>query len=165
VQIPNVDLSKTIIQKRNNNNNRYRWTRSDEFCVRSMLSGRFYRSVKARNAGDAHFIKYNYLGDRAGFLVNPLIGAENIKKVDALDNALSKKRHEHSVHHLMLRSEVAKKVWENENMVCVGDCRCSNNEVSTRNGVPVVKKRFCRRVPVGQEHLLEKSGVQIQNLT
>ena len=158
-----MDLSKVIIQNRHNNNDRYRWVRNDKFCVRSMLSGRFYVSKKARDLGDKAFIRYNYEGRKHGFLENPAIGAENIKKIDNFDHHLSKKQCENNVLHNIRHSAVSNKVWENENMrfVHVG---CTKNTLEGyRNGVPVTRKRFCQRVPVGQEHILAKSVVEVQN--
>lgn len=158
-----MDLSKVIIQNRHNNNNRYRWVRNNKFCFRSMLSGRFYSSKKSRDHADTVFLRYNYQGIKPGFLENPLIGAENLKKIDNFDNKLSKKPTENNVIHNIKHSDVSNKIWENENMRFIRVGCTKDTTESTRNGVPVTRKRFCQRVPVGQEHTLAKSGVEIQN--
>ena len=128
-----VDLSKVIIQNRLNNNNRYRWVRNNKFCFRSMLSGRFYPSKRSRDNADTVFLRYNYLGIKPGFLENPLIGAENLKKIDNFDNQLSKKPTENNVIHNIKHSDVSNKIWKDENMRFIRVGCTKDTTESTRN--------------------------------
>ncbi len=169
-----VDLnSKVVVQNRSNGNDRYRWMRSDIHKFRSMISGRFYRSKRAMKIGDHKFVKVHYLGIKdSGVEKNPHMGCKNILKVDMVDRKIKdliEPRSYNPIRQAVMQSDLGIEVTSNpyyHPTVCdiAAENRQSEDYVEPclkRNGVQVLKKRFCQRVPVGAEDLLKKNSTGV----
>jgi len=166
--------------------------RNGEFLVRSMVSGRYYRSKRAVLQSDRALYNMHVRGEMTNLkTVDP---ARMQKARDARDRNpgtlalqtyLYRKMYFNNPLYVIRQSEISRGVQANPNHIpfdttytdilraldaAEGKLPPEKVKDTTRplrrNGAIVIKKVLCERVPVGSEHLLDnsiKNGVEIMD--
>lgn len=166
-----------------------RGVRTVEYKIRSMVSGRFYKSKRAVLQSDRNLFNLHVLGTTNLKIGKPehhqkaRAARDRSPGAIALQVYMYRKMYFNNPLYAIKQSDITKEVNANPNFIpfdttytdilraldaAEGKTPVVKEKDTTRalrrNGAIVIKKVLCERVPVGEEHLLDnniKNGVEI----